>query len=57
MLRQPDGLSSADPPAAGHAPPGTDREWVLAAVRRYERPLIAYATHLTGRLETARDVV
>ena len=45
------------PPGATHVAREADREWVRAAVRRYERPLVAYAAHLTGRLEQARDVV
>ncbi len=32
-------------------------EWIEAVIARYEGPLIRYATHLTGRVETARDVV
>ena len=35
-----------------------DRQtWVIAALRRYERPLVRYARRLTGDLESARDVV
>ena len=38
--------------------PGDSRtEWVNGALKRYERPLIAYALRITGNLETARDVV
>ena len=33
------------------------RDFVRHAVARYERPLTAYAAHLTGALEPARDVV
>ncbi|GIW89029.1 MAG: DNA-directed RNA polymerase sigma-70 factor [Isosphaeraceae bacterium] len=35
----------------------TDRPWVLAAVDRFERPLIQYAARLLGDPERARDVV
>ena len=53
------------PPASDPAPPGgassngrhTDRHWVRAAVERFERPLVAYAADLTGRLDVAREVV
>lgn len=48
--------SQAPPHPPAQPPPG-DRDWVRVAVRRYERPLVAYATHLTGRLDAARDVV
>ena len=34
-----------------------DSEWIVAALDRYERPLIRYAKWLLGDLETARDVV
>jgi RNA polymerase sigma factor (sigma-70 family) len=33
-----------------------DVEWIRAAVRDYERKLIAYATHLVGNLERGRDL-
>jgi len=33
------------------------RRWLRAAVDRYERPLIRYATRLTGDADRARDVV
>lgn len=46
-------LRLSNGPASGSA----NREWVRAAVRRYERPLVAYAAHLAGGIETARDVV
>jgi RNA polymerase sigma-70 factor (ECF subfamily) len=32
-------------------------DWIEAVIARYEGPLIRYATHLTGRVEVARDVV
>jgi RNA polymerase sigma factor (sigma-70 family) len=32
-------------------------EWVRLTLRRYEAPLVRYATHITGDLERARDVV
>lgn len=32
-------------------------DWVLAALIRFEGPLLRYAQRLTGDLETARDVV
>lgn len=35
----------------------TDREWVLAAVRRYERPLLAYVRRLLPDGDRGRDVV
>ncbi len=35
---------------------GPDREWVRAAVARFERPLISYAAHLAGSLDVGRDV-
>ena len=67
MPRQTDGFSPTGPlrgsGAAAQGPPdettsaSADREWVRAAVRRYERPLVAYAAHITGRLDAARDVV
>jgi len=34
---------------------GTD--WVRTALERFEQPLMRYATHLTGSVETAQDVV
>ena len=37
--------------------PVDDRGWVRAAVEGHERSLLAYATHLTGRADVARDVV
>jgi RNA polymerase sigma-70 factor (ECF subfamily) len=33
------------------------REWVAEAMRRHERPLVAYAFRLTGDIERARDIV
>lgn len=61
MLRQPDGPLPTGPPSGnGAAAPGASpphHEWVRSAVRHYERPLVAYAAHLTGRLDAARDVV
>lgn len=44
-------------PADKGALPCPQRDFVRHAVARYERPLTAYAAHLTGTLETARDVV
>jgi len=32
-------------------------EWVLAAVRQYERPLLAYVCRLFGDMDRGRDVV
>ena len=40
----------------GGAPASDRRDWVRQAVARYERPLTAYAAHVTGNLERARDV-
>ncbi|MFV0443055.1 MAG: RNA polymerase sigma factor [Planctomycetaceae bacterium] len=37
----------------GHAP----RNWVTAALRRYEGPLVQYAQRITGDFERARDAV
>jgi RNA polymerase sigma-70 factor (ECF subfamily) len=37
--------------------PAHHRAWVRAAVDVHERKLVAYAAHLTGNLEQARDVV
>lgn len=34
-----------------------DRQWVLAAVERYEGALTAYAAHIVGDVDRARDVV
>ena len=47
----------ADRGGAPAARPQPQRDFVRQAVARYERPLTAYAAHLTGTLETARDVV
>lgn len=35
----------------------TDRDWVLAAVRQYERPLLAYVRRLLPDGDRGRDVV
>jgi RNA polymerase sigma-70 factor (ECF subfamily) len=35
----------------------TDREWILAVVRRYERTLLAYVRGFLGEAERSRDVV
>ncbi|QEL17096.1 RNA polymerase sigma factor [Limnoglobus roseus] len=35
----------------------TDRDWVVAAVRQYERPLLAYVRRLLPDGERGRDVV
>lgn len=35
----------------------TCRDWVQSALERFEKPLMRYATHLTGSVETAQDVV
>src|ERR1700742_3414738 len=32
-------------------------EWIRVAVRQYERQLVAYAAHLAGDSERARDIV
>jgi RNA polymerase sigma factor (sigma-70 family) len=37
--------------------PSIDGQWIRTAVARYEQPLIAYATHIVGNPEIARDVV
>ena len=34
-----------------------DEDWLLATVRRFQGPLLTYVGRLTGRPETARDVV
>ena len=34
-----------------------DREWIVAAARRYERPLLAYVRRLLGDPDRGRDVV
>jgi RNA polymerase sigma factor (sigma-70 family) len=34
-----------------------DREWVLEAVRRHERPLLAYVGRMLGDADRGRDVV
>jgi RNA polymerase sigma-70 factor (ECF subfamily) len=34
-----------------------DREWIDAALRRYETPLVLYATKVCGDAERARDAV
>lgn len=47
----PDPLNVPPPTQAGR------REWVRAAVERYERPLTRYAGHLVGDLDRARDLV
>ena len=54
-MSEPDGPSPSDVAAAD--PPAPDPQWLRATVRRYERPLVAYASHLTGGLDAARDVV
>ena len=38
-------------------PPLREDEWILAALERYERGLVAYAARLLGDVERARDVV
>ncbi|MDB6135946.1 MAG: family polymerase sigma factor [Verrucomicrobiales bacterium] len=43
------------PPASSTAPP--DRQRLLAALERFERPLIAFARSVCGDIETARDAV
>src|SRR6185369_2225804 len=35
----------------------TKADWVHAAMRQYEGPLIRYASQITGDLDRARDVV
>jgi RNA polymerase sigma-70 factor (ECF subfamily) len=47
---------SGDPASGNGQPPGA-RDWVRAAVGRYERPLVSYAHDLTGSLDRARDIV
>ena len=37
--------------------PHDSSEWIRAAVRQYERQLVAYAAHLAGDSERARDIV
>ena len=37
--------------------PLTKADWIRGALERYERPLIRYATGITGNIEQARDVV
>ncbi len=37
--------------------PATTTEWVVAALQRYEVPLLRYAARITKNPETARDVV
>jgi len=32
-------------------------DWVQSALERFEKPLMRYAAHLTGSVETAQDVV
>ena len=36
---------------------GVNHDWVVAAARRYERPLVAYTARLLGDADRARDVV
>jgi RNA polymerase sigma-70 factor (ECF subfamily) len=57
MPFEAEGPTPPGPPNTPRAPTEADREWLRASVRRYERPLVAYAAHLTGGLESARDVV
>ena len=38
-------------------PTSEDHQWIRAAVDRFERPLVLYATRLLGDAERARDVV
>lgn len=38
----------------GHA---SQSEWVSSTLQRFEQPLVRYAQHITGDLETAREVV
>jgi RNA polymerase sigma-70 factor (ECF subfamily) len=47
---------TSQPPSA-NGQPVDDRGWVCAAVERHERSLVAYALHLTGHADAARDVV
>src|SRR3954464_8052396 len=49
-----------DPPSPNGHPsgdPSDDPQWLRAAVARHERSLVAYAPHLTGAVNAARDVV
>ena len=50
-------MRQADNPSPDGLPAPAGREWVRAAVARYERPLVAYVRHLVGGLDVARDVV
>jgi RNA polymerase sigma factor (sigma-70 family) len=34
-----------------------DNEWLREQMMRYERSLVCFAVHITGRIEVARDVV
>ena len=36
---------------------GNDREWIVAAARRYERPLLAYVRRLLGDAHRGQDIV
>jgi RNA polymerase sigma factor (sigma-70 family) len=38
-------------------PNGDERDWLRQVMRRYEGPLVAFAAHVTGSRELARDVV
>jgi RNA polymerase sigma-70 factor (ECF subfamily) len=37
--------------------PTSRNDWILAALERYERPLVSYVVRLCGDLESARDIV
>ena len=50
-------MRQADATSPNQPGEGPGREWVRAAVARFERPLISYVCHLVGRLDVARDVV
>jgi RNA polymerase sigma-70 factor (ECF subfamily) len=34
-----------------------DPDWIQSVLARYEQPLIRYATHITGDIERAREIV
>ncbi len=47
-------MGQTQPPADRSHDPG---EWIRVAVRQYERQLVAYAAHLVGDSDRARDIV
>lgn len=50
-------FTDSSSPAAAAAPPPPERVRLLAALERFERPLIAFAKSICGDIETARDAV